>query len=57
MKKKIKQLFCKHDKNWYTKNNENKFASLRGETRYLICSKCEKEFGSFVAEYEGNGFK
>lgn len=51
----IKQLFCKHDKQWYTKNE--KFSALNGETRYLVCSKCQKEFGTIFAEYEGMGFK
>lgn len=55
---KLKKLFCKHKKTgWYTKNNEFKFASLRGERRYLICEECGKELNSHLAEYEGNGFK
>lgn len=50
-----KQLFCKHDFQYYKAKEWNYVAS--GEYRYLICSKCGKYKGKVFLEYEGMGFK
>jgi hypothetical protein len=56
-KGKIGQLLCRHkNKEWFVEKGQM-FFSLRGETRYHICKDCGKQLGSYLAEYEGNGFK
>ena len=59
MKKRIKQLLCKHDWNTYIVENEGPFHNIRGEKRVLACPKCEKikKGSEHIAEYEGMGFK
>ncbi len=50
----IKRFFCKHEYQYYAKNNS---LLTSGETRYHICKKCGKYNGSIFLEYEGMGFK
>lgn len=51
-----KQLFCKHDFQYY-KKLETGVMLANGEYRYFICSKCGKYNGKVFLEYEGMGFK
>lgn len=60
IKTKVKQLFCKHDYQWMLKRPKNTgivLYNLRGETRYLVCTKCYHEKDSYFAEYEGAGYR
>lgn len=52
-----KQLFCKHDFQYYKSKEENGVLLVSGEYRYLCCSKCGKYKGKVFLEYEGMGFK
>jgi hypothetical protein len=57
VKGRIGQFFCKHTHaEWFVKQTTG-FQSLRGEERVRICKDCGKEIGTYVAEYEGGGFK
>lgn len=56
VKGKLGQFFCRHkNKEWFVRNSP--FSSLRGERRLHICTDCGKEVGSYLAEYEGIGYK
>lgn len=54
LKTKIKQLTCRHNYQWF---RDPRGMNLNGEMRYLVCTKCEHIKSSFLAEYEGGGFK
>lgn len=57
-KSKFAQKFCKHKHTgWYVKKSNSPFSALNGERRYLICEDCGKELDSYLAEYEGMGFR
>lgn len=45
MRKKIKQLFCKH-KNTVYMVKRSKYSNIQGETVYEFCEDCGKKLGS-----------
>lgn len=49
----IRQLFCKHNYQWY--RAQGLFFNLSGERQYKICSKCGKRAGSrFIRNWDGS---
>lgn len=46
----FKQLFCKHEFDWFVRNT--KFQCISGQTQYLRCPKCGKVKQEVFVKYD-----